>query len=190
MSNHDGAEAENRRPDSELQPVQPDRDEPDCAVGYKKPPAHTRFKKGQSGNPKGRPPREKRLSQLFSRILNETILVTQNGRRRKLCKADVIYTRFVNRAVQGDPKGLLDVFRMLETLFSYNRPGSTLPPVPSGVVMLPYNGRDDLDILQPPELTRRLSQVLQDWELEQQQKKSPANDNDSADESARKLQTG
>ena len=32
-----------------------DDDQPDYKVGYKKPPLHTRFQKGQSGNPRGRP---------------------------------------------------------------------------------------------------------------------------------------
>ena len=46
--------------------------EPDYDVGYRKPPRHTRFTKGQSGNPRGRPPGAKNL--------NETVIVT--GRRR------------------------------------------------------------------------------------------------------------
>ncbi|HEY2447182.1 MAG TPA: DUF5681 domain-containing protein [Rhizomicrobium sp.] len=44
------------------------------AVGYCKPPVHTRFKKGQSGNPSGRPGTkraiEKNLAQLLEAILD------------------------------------------------------------------------------------------------------------------------
>ena len=48
----------------------PDR-ERDYEVGYGKPPRHTRFTKGQSGNPRGRPPGAKNLKTLLSEALNE-----------------------------------------------------------------------------------------------------------------------
>ena len=38
-------------------------------VGYGKPPRHTRFPKGRSGNPKGRPPRSKNIGALLTRAL-------------------------------------------------------------------------------------------------------------------------
>jgi hypothetical protein len=51
----------------------------DYAVGYGKPPLHTRFKKGQSGNPRGRPPGAKNLSTLLNEALNEPVIVAANG---------------------------------------------------------------------------------------------------------------
>src|SRR5215469_1860266 len=39
------------------------------AANYRKPPEHTRFKKGQSGNPRGRP--AKNLPALLAAALNE-----------------------------------------------------------------------------------------------------------------------
>ena len=47
------------------------REHADYAVGYGKPPKHTRFKKGRSGNPRGRPRGAKNLSTLLFGALNE-----------------------------------------------------------------------------------------------------------------------
>jgi hypothetical protein len=70
----------------------------DYAVGYGKPPGHTRFGKGRSGNPKGRPSGAKNLTTLFHEALNETVIVAENGGRRKISKRQAI----VNKAAKGD----------------------------------------------------------------------------------------
>jgi Family of unknown function (DUF5681) len=49
----------------------------ECAASYRKPPLHTRFKKGQSGNPRGR--LKKNLPAL---LVAEPAYVTTNARRR------------------------------------------------------------------------------------------------------------
>ena len=59
-------------------------------VGYGKPPRHTRFIKGQSGNPRGRPPGAKNLKALLSEALNETVIVTENGGCRKVTKRQAV----------------------------------------------------------------------------------------------------
>ena len=53
----------------------PPDDERDYEVGYGKPPRHTRFVKGQSGNPRGRPPGAKNMKTLLTKALNELVLV-------------------------------------------------------------------------------------------------------------------
>jgi Family of unknown function (DUF5681) len=53
----------------------PPDNEADYEVGYGKPPRHTRFKKGQSGNPRGRPNGSKNLSTLLSETLSEPVIV-------------------------------------------------------------------------------------------------------------------
>ena len=55
----------------------------DYEVGYGTPPLHTRFQKGQSGNPKGRPRGRKNLSSLLNEALNGWVIVVENGRRKK-----------------------------------------------------------------------------------------------------------
>jgi hypothetical protein len=77
-------------------------DEGDHAVGYRKPPRHSQFLKGQSGNPRGRPPGAKNLKTLLNKALNELVVVTENGGRRKVSKREAIITQLVNCSAKGD----------------------------------------------------------------------------------------
>ncbi len=61
-------------------------DEHDYKVGPGRPPLHTRFRSGQSGNPGGRS--KKNLSALLADALNEPVLVTIDGERRKITKRE------------------------------------------------------------------------------------------------------
>jgi hypothetical protein len=74
----------------------------DYEVGYGKPPCQTRFRKGQSGNPKGRTAGDKNLSTLLSEALNEHVIITENGGRRKISKRQAVIKQIVNQAVKGD----------------------------------------------------------------------------------------
>ncbi|MGA7261321.1 MAG: DUF5681 domain-containing protein [Stellaceae bacterium] len=95
----------------------PSDKEADYEVGYGKPPRHTRFAKGQSGNPRGRPAGAKNLRTLLSEALNETVLVTENGGCRKVTKRQAIITQLVNRSATADFRAikiLLDIVRDIE----------------------------------------------------------------------------
>ena len=74
----------------------------DYEVGYGKPPCQTRFRKGQSGNPKGRTAGDKNISTLLSEALNEHVIITENGGRRKISKRQAVIKQIVNQAVKGD----------------------------------------------------------------------------------------
>src|SRR6185437_7877616 len=61
-------------------------------VGYKKPPVATRFKKGQSPNPGGRPKKVRALRDpgaILEAVDNEEIIVTDNGKRKRMKKAEI-----------------------------------------------------------------------------------------------------
>ena len=95
----------------------PPEKEPEYEVGYGKPPRHTRFVKGRSGNPRGRPPGTKNLKTLLSEALNEPVIVTENGGSRKVTKRQAIITQLVNRSATADFRAikiLLDIVRDIE----------------------------------------------------------------------------
>ena len=79
----------------------PDYPEGDYEVGYKKPPVHTRFQKGQSGNPRGRPRGSKNLSTLLIEALDKLVVVTENGKRRKIAKRELGIAQLVNKFAMG-----------------------------------------------------------------------------------------
>jgi hypothetical protein len=96
----------------------------DYEVGYGRPPLHTRFEPGRSGNPRGRPSRSKNLSTLLSEALNEPVIFVENGRRRTIDKRQAIVTQFVNRSAKGDLKALQILLPMLRDIENRGDHGS------------------------------------------------------------------
>jgi Family of unknown function (DUF5681) len=87
-------------------------------VGYGKPPRHTQFKKGQSGNPRGRPKGSKNLTTLLTEALNEPVIVAENGGRRKITMRQAIIKQLVKRSATADLRAikiLLDMVREIES---------------------------------------------------------------------------
>jgi hypothetical protein len=74
------------------------------SIGYGRPPKRTRWKKGQSGNSKGRPKGSKNLSTLLEEEMNQTVAVTENGVRKRISKKQAIAKRVVNGAISGETK--------------------------------------------------------------------------------------
>lgn len=95
----------------------PNDENGDYEVGYGKPPRHTRFKKGQSGNPQGRPKGSKNLTTLLGEALNEPVIVAENGGRRKITMREAIIKQLVKRSATADLRAikiLLDMVRDIE----------------------------------------------------------------------------
>ena len=80
----------------------PDDEKPDYKVGYKKPPLHTRSQKGQSGNPRGRPRGSMNFSTLLAEALNEPVIVTEDGRRRRISKRELGVRQLANKFAMAE----------------------------------------------------------------------------------------
>jgi hypothetical protein len=74
----------------------------DYEIGYCKPPSATRFKSGQSGNPRGRSKRSKNGKTLLKQALDETILISEAGIPRRMTKREVFFRTLVARALKDD----------------------------------------------------------------------------------------
>ncbi len=99
-------------------------------VGYARPPKQTRFKKGQSGNPKGRPRGAKNMATLFTTALKERVVVTENGRRRSISKQEALVKHLVNKALSGDRRLLqllLEEVRVIEARAESSATGDNPP---------------------------------------------------------------
>ena len=105
----------------------PSDDERDYEVGYGKPPPHTRFVKGQSGNSRGRPRGAKNIKTLLTKALNELVVVTDNGGRRKVSKREAIITQLVNRSAKADFKAIQILLGMIRDIESDTDPHSSDP---------------------------------------------------------------
>ncbi|MEN1704655.1 MAG: DUF5681 domain-containing protein [Planctomycetota bacterium] len=71
-------------------------------VGYGKPPKNTRWKKGQSGNPKGRPKKTKEFQSLIERELDATVTISEGGKPVRLTLRELIAKTVVRGAAKGD----------------------------------------------------------------------------------------
>lgn len=75
-------------------------------VGYAKPPVHTRFKPGKSGNPTGRTKGHQNFNTLLRKTLSQPIEVFKSGTKHKMPKYAVMITTLVNKALQGDMRAI------------------------------------------------------------------------------------
>jgi hypothetical protein len=81
----------------------------DYEIGFGRPPQHSRFRAGQSGNPRGRPKGSKNLETLLAEALDEKVVVKEDGQRRAITKREVIIKQLVNKSASAD----LQAIRML-----------------------------------------------------------------------------
>lgn len=87
-------------------------------VGYRRPPVNGQFKKGRSGNPKGRPKGSINFQTLLDKELAQKIVVTENGKKKSLTRLQAMVKRLVAGALQGDPKQLLAMVEILRRMGS------------------------------------------------------------------------
>ena len=82
-------------------------------VGYRSPPDHTRWTKGQSGNPSGRPKRPKKLEEDVLAELGETITINEGGRSRKITKQRALIKGHTSRGIKGDTRSAKLIFELM-----------------------------------------------------------------------------
>ena len=90
-------------------------------VGYGKPPVSTRFQKGTSGNPSGK---SKRVPQpldpgiILESIDNEEIVVIDNGKRKRMTKAEIEFRQSFTKAIRGDLRAARLIANMAAKYFA------------------------------------------------------------------------
>jgi hypothetical protein len=86
----------------------------DYKVGYGKPPLRTRFKKGESGNQKGRPKKIPDLSELIGEELESTRYIEMDNKRVRLPVKKILIKQFLRLAMKGHPKALFPALELAD----------------------------------------------------------------------------
>jgi len=102
----------------------PDDHDKSYNVGYGKPPKPSQFRKGFSGNPKGRPKGSRNLATVLERTLKEKVIINENGVRRTVTKLEAAVKQLVNQAASGD----LGAMRQLSALAGSSQEERVAPP--------------------------------------------------------------
>lgn len=82
-------------------------------IGYRRPPVSGRFNKGHSGNPRGRPKGSRNFLKILEQELQQSIVVTENGKKKTITRMQAMVKRMVAGAMQGDQKQLLTLVEIL-----------------------------------------------------------------------------
>jgi hypothetical protein len=100
----------------------------DYEVGRGRPPKHTRWKSGQSGNPNGRPAGSRNILAIFKDALEQKIKIEEGGKTRMITAREGIVKRLVNLALKGDSKATAYVIAIESEIFRYTEPSKTKLP--------------------------------------------------------------
>ena len=97
-------------------------------VGYGKPPVSSRFRKGRSGNPKGRPRGSKSARSLLDQALSAPVTISEGGRTRVIEQRTALFKSLVAKAIKGDARAAALVVRLMDQ-FDLGVPPSDHQPV-------------------------------------------------------------
>ena len=91
----------------------------DDEVGYGKPPKHTQFKPGQSGNPKGKPKGCKNRRTLMDEELNKIVKIKEGSKVKSVTKKEAMLMKLMQDALNGKPHAVKLVLKEVDFLEMY-----------------------------------------------------------------------
>jgi Family of unknown function (DUF5681) len=84
----------------------------DFAVGYKKPPQHSRFQPGRSGNPRGKQKGVRNFSTDVKRTLKVPVKLNDQGRARRVSTQEAALLRLREKALKGDARSIVQILEL------------------------------------------------------------------------------
>lgn len=76
----------------------------DYEVGYGRPPRHSQFQKGQSGNPQGRPKEPTTFMDSLNKLLSKDVKIIKDGKEYKITGLSAVSQKYLNMVLSGDYK--------------------------------------------------------------------------------------
>jgi hypothetical protein len=101
--------------------------DPTYVVGRGRPPRHTQFKMGQSGNPAGRPKGARNLRSEMLDELRSQVTAKEGGRQVKVSKGRLVIKSLIAKAAGGDMKAVALVLDLILKLDLPEQDGATVP---------------------------------------------------------------
>ena len=86
----------------------------DNEVGYGRPPKHSQFAKGQSGNKSGRPKGSKNLKTVVEKEANAKVHIREGGKSKTVTKVVALFKAMLNKGIGGDTKAGQIAFGLME----------------------------------------------------------------------------
>jgi hypothetical protein len=93
---------------------QPDTTEGE--VGYRRPPVKSRFRKGQSGNPRGRRKGQRNLGPVLAEVLRQTVTVKQEGKSQRMSKGEAVIKILLTKSNKGDSRAIKAVLEFSDQI--------------------------------------------------------------------------
>src|SRR5258708_17842583 len=85
-------------------------------VGYQRPPVKNQFRKGQSGNPRGRWKGQRNLPAVLTEILRQPVTVKQGDKSERLPKGEALIKMLMSKALHGDRKAIAAMLTIAEKI--------------------------------------------------------------------------
>ena len=139
------------------------------AVGYARPPAATRFRKGESGNPRGRPRGSKREIP-YDTVLGQLVTIREDGRERRVTAAEAFLLQLTRKGLAGDSTAARASLAAIDTARA-SRPAADKDLLIRRVVLVGYGIGIALKILSMavkrfPLDEKRVHYLLEPWIVE------------------------